>query len=227
MFKKLVLFIVLALALAGSVSAATYYWDNNADDGLWVTTDNWTDNRDDHSGGQVPTSSDTAYVYGTANLINEANCVIESGDNAVCTTLKIGQYSTGARLDVLGTGTLDNVGYAIWIGKSVSGGSQGSWLTVDGGTIDCSDLFIGAASGGVSVGYGGIIMKSGTININSEFKPGTYGSEPASVVGEVYIYGGTINVDTLVLHGGGHIYIDSGSLVLDSNVVSTCQDHVV
>ena len=134
----------LAFGVAGSVSEASYYWDNNYDDGLWVTADNWTDNRSDHSGGQVPTLSDNAYIYGTTNLINEANCVIGSGDSAVCKTLKIGQYTGGAALDVVGT--LDTGVYPTWIGATGSGGG-GSQMTVDGGTVDTDDLYIGTVGG--------------------------------------------------------------------------------
>ena len=59
MCKKLIylIFLVLALSLAGPVQAAEVYWTNLSSDGLWTNPANW-------EGFALPTVDDTARLYG-------------------------------------------------------------------------------------------------------------------------------------------------------------------
>ena len=58
------------------------------------------------------------------------------------------------------------------------------------------------------------------------FKPGTYGSDPGYVVGEVHLQGGQIYCTSLILHAGGHIYVGEGQLLLDGIQTTLAQQYV-
>jgi hypothetical protein len=220
----------LVVSLFGAVFGV-HYWDNNADDGVWVTVGNWRTDKYDSSmrASTLPSAGVLTYLLGDELAVNEANCVIGSGDNVATGSLKVGQYCWGARLDIDG-GTLNSSG-DWWVGyQPYTEENPGSWVTVkNGGSVTINGkLIIGARNTStlVSFGYGGIIVEDGTLTCTGTLYPGSYGSDPGHVVGELHLRGGDIYADGMVLHGGGHVYLGDGRLLLDGDVSAMVQGYV-
>jgi hypothetical protein len=167
---------VLMVALAGSVSAQTFQWDNGGETSLWSVAENWEPDG-------IPTAADIVQVY-----LPDANCVIDSTVAAECWTVSVGSTSDGTcYLDMTG-GTLnvatpDTAANGIQIGQNSQG--TGVFIMSGGLATAMSRLEVGVN------GTGTFIMRDGILDISGDkIEIG----KNANGVGKVYVEGGVINL---------------------------------
>jgi hypothetical protein len=220
--KTLFLFsFVLMLVLAGSSQAVTFVWDNGGASNLWNVPENW-----DPDG--VPTSSDEARIN-----IPDANCIIDSSVEAVCSTVYVDGNSvlnmTGGTLTMDGylqigqardsnsfmimtggvasMGTENQTNGRLWVGINGTGN-----LIMKGGEMNIYDKTeIGRNAGG---GVGNLYMEGGTINFNGNSADLEIGK---TGIGNIYMTGGVLNVQDYIkcgqeTGGSGNIYLDGGTI---------------
>jgi len=201
MGKKMICLISLALSFALLNSAsAVIFWDDGGPDHLWSTATNW-------SPDGIPTNLDAVSIDDPENT----HCEIEDGIIAECETLRVGNSSFTANLDIRG-GSLTATGAYVGVDNAIGHGI----LNMSGGVFATGSLQIGWR------GIGTLNMTGGTIELNDNLVvPGLTGS------GEVDLRGGTINASELRLTSdAGSMNINAGTLILDGNDIETIQTFI-
>ena len=201
MFKKMICLIslVLPLALCSSTSAMIF-WDDGGPDHLWSTVTNW-------SPDMIPTSIDPVSIDSPDNT----HCEIIEGIIAECETLRVGNSSFTANLDISG-GSLTASGAYVGVDNATGHGI----LNMSGGVFSTGSLQIGWS------GIGTLNMTGGTIELSGNLVvPGLRGT------GTVNLLGGTINASDLRLTSDtGSMNITTGTLILDGDDTATIQTFI-
>ncbi len=122
--KNIHLLTVLTLLMSVFCTAAiANTWTNGSGNNLWTTGSNWN--------GGVPDSGDSAEI----SEITPDQCVIQSGDNAVCSTMNIGTSSSNPGYLVMTGGNLSTNGWFKVGRDSYNVGGNVSTFTMSGGTV--------------------------------------------------------------------------------------------
>jgi hypothetical protein len=213
--KRFILSFIL-LTLFVSTLSATHYWDNNANDGLWTTVGNWASSGRTASPrvatGSLPSAGILTYVYGPDWAVNDANCVINAGETAVCGQLKVSHYGNDGVLEIKGTLQVAT----IYLGVSADPPLPGWIKVIDDGVLDCAaNIIVGSATaGGVNVGHGVIYVDGGTVNCFT-IQLGTFGSiapDPIYTIGTLIAESGTINCYDIDLAEQSLVDINDGEI---------------
>jgi hypothetical protein len=202
MRKKMVhlISLVLVLASAGSLLAATINWDKGGDSPLWSVAKNWDTDT-------VPTAADTVQFY-----LPDANCVIDDTVAAECTTFVVGTgKAKPCYLDMTG-GTLTLSGN-FQIGQSSD--SNGVFI-LSGGTASSTggNLWVGIN------GYGTFIMRGGVLNIYTKIEVGK--NAPGN--GLFRMEGGVINLTgnssdlEIGKYGHGTLHMTGGEINVQDRI---------
>ena len=206
MCKKMIFLIslVLVLFLADNAPADTFIWDNGGEGSLWNVPENW-----DPDG--LPTDADDTRIN-----IPDANCIIDSSAAAECSALYVDSNST---LNMTG-GSLTMDGF-LRIGNAADSNSV---MIMSGGVANMGT--VNMTNGRLIVGYGGtgtLIMTGGEINVYDKVEIG----RDASGVGNVYVYGGTMNFADnstdleIGKYGTGAVYQYGGVINVQDNIKLT------
>lgn len=201
MLKRMIclMSLVLVLSLFSSASALIS-WDDGGPDHLWSTATNW-------SSDTVPTSIDPASIDSPDNT----HCQVEDGITAECETLRVGNSSFTANLDISG-GSLTAAGAYVGVDNAIGHGI----LNMSGGLFSTGTLHIGWS------GIGTLNMTGGTIELSDNLVvPGLRGT------GTVNLLGGTIYADDLRLTSDtGSMNITTGTLVLNGDDTEAIQTFI-
>lgn len=192
MFKKMMCLMSLALPfILFNNASAMIFWDDGGPDHLWSTETNW-------SSDTIPEAIDPVSIDSPDNT----HCEIEDGIIAVCETLRVGNSSFVANLDISG-GSLTASGAYIGVDNAIGHGI----LNMSGGLFSTGTLHIGWS------GIGTLNMTGGTIELSSNLVvPGLRGT------GTVNLLGGTIYADDLRLTSeAGLMNITTGTLILNGD----------
>jgi len=201
MFKQMMCLMSLALPLILLNSAsAMIFWDDGGPDHLWSTATNW-------SPDNIPTSIDPVSI----DYPDNTHCQIEEGIIAECETLRVGNSSFIANLDISG-GSLTATGAYIGVDNAAGHGI----LNVSGGLFSTGSLQIGWS------GIGTLNMTGGTIELSGNLVvPGLRGT------GTVNLLGGTINASDLRLTSDtGSMNMTTGTLILDGDDTAAIQTFI-
>jgi hypothetical protein len=231
--------VVLALA---AFASANHYWDNNTGDGNWMTLTNWSSTKGNiHTPvPSLPASGVLTYVLIPANQevasppAADANCTIPLGQVTATGDLKVGNYpqldKTG--VDIYVYGTLNTSG-TIWLAASRNADvNNPSSLIIDGGQVDATgSVYLGARDETTleALGNAKIYIDNGAV-LNAR-SLGLFNCVAApQIVGEVYLYDGTINLGIGGLTGiNSSIRIDisdSGVIYLVGDKAAEVQTYV-
>jgi len=179
---------IFLLALVSSNLAADIHFDGQADDGLWSTATNW-------SNDNVPTAADSVKAivepgYGPAinSLTAEANFV------------DVGAWGWDGELTITSNGSL-----AVDTDLTIAVGSQETGVFNCYGEVSIDRYFIVGA-----VGSGLFNMYDGNIDVGTQMNIAT-----DTGLGHVSLHGGTITSDNLGLNGDGTCTMDitQGTLI--------------
>ncbi len=201
MFKKITYLISLVLLLVQFESAsAQIMWTDSGPDHLWSTIANW-------SPQNLPTSLDAASIDSPDNT----HCQITDGITAECETLRVGNSSFTANLDISG-GSLSAAGAYVGVDNSIGHGI----LNISGGLFSTGSLQVGWS------GIGTVNMTGGTIELTDNLVvPGLTGT------GTVNLNGGTINASDLRLTSdSGLLDITRGTLILEGDDTEIIQTNI-
>jgi hypothetical protein len=201
MFKKTTFLISLVLLLVQFESAsAQIMWSDSGPDHLWSTATNW-------SPQNVPTSLDAASIDSPDNT----HCQITEDIIAECETLRVGNSSFTANLDISG-GSLTATGAYVGVDNSIGHGI----LNMSGGLFSTGSLQVGWS------GIGTVNMTGGVINLNDNLTiPGLRGT------GTVNLNGGTIYASDLNLTSdSGLLDITRGTLILEGDDTEIIQTNI-
>ena len=201
MCKKMICLISLALPFVLLNSASgMIFWDDGGPDHLWSTVTNW-------SPDTIPTNIDPVSIDSPDNT----HCEIEDGIIAECETLRVGNSSFTANLDIRG-GSLTATGAYVGVDNAIGHGI----LNMSGGLFSTGSLQIGWGGTGTLNMTGGVIELSDNLVV-----PGQTGT------GSVNFLGGTINADDLrMTSASGSMNVTTGILILDGNDVETIQTFI-
>ncbi len=201
MFKKMTYLISLVLLLVQFESAsAQIMWTDNGNDHLWSTVANW-------SPQTLPTSLDAASI----DSPEDTHCEITDAITAECETLRVGNSSFTANLDIIG-GSLSAAGAYVGVDNATGHGI----LNISGGLFSTGSLQVGWR------GIGTVNMTGGTIELTDNLVvPGLTGT------GTVNLNGGTINASELRLTSdSGLLDITRGTLVLEGDDTEIIQTNI-
>jgi len=205
MCKRLVYLMCFVLVL-GSINntlAVDKQWDNEGNDRLWRTANNW-----DPDG--VPTSDDKVCPRYGAEIDGP---IIDSATDAVAHLVVIGDWWCGAEetLDMTG-GTL-TVGEWMIMGYNPNGYGT---FTLDDGTVNIgTNMVVGRA------GKGYAYINGGTLNITGFLRVG----ELNGCLGRMTLAGGTVNTGSLDIAeyeegADGVMDIAGGTLIIDGDQIA-------
>jgi hypothetical protein len=201
MFKKMTCLISLVLLLVQfECASAQISWSDSGPDHLWSTVANW-------SSQIVPTSMDSASIDSPENT----HCEITDGITAECETLRVGNSSFTANLDISG-GSLTAAGAYVGVDNSTGHGI----LNISGGLFSTGSLQVGWR------GIGTVNMTGGTIELTDNLVvPGLTGT------GTVNLHDGTINASELRLTSdSGLLDITRGTLILEGDDTEIIQANI-
>ncbi|KPK34143.1 MAG: hypothetical protein AMJ65_18775 [Phycisphaerae bacterium SG8_4] len=201
MVKKMTCLVTLVLLLVQfETASAQTMWSDSGPDHLWSTAENW-------SPQSVPTNMDPASIDSPDNT----HCEIQDGIEAECETLRVGNSSFTANLDISG-GSLTAAGAYVGVDNGIGHGV----LNISGGLFSTGSLQVGWR------GIGTVNMTGGTIELNDNLVvPGLTGT------GEVNLNGGTIFASELRLTSdSGSLDITKGTLILDGNDLEVIQTNI-
>ncbi len=181
-------------------ASAQILWSDSGPDHLWSTAANW-------SPQTIPTSLDSASIDSPDNT----HCEITDGITAECETLRVGNSSFTANLDISG-GSLTAAGAYVGVDNSTGHGI----LNISGGLFSTGSLQVGWR------GIGTVNMTGGTIELNDNLVvPGLTGT------GTVNLNGGTINASELRLTSdSGLLDITRGTLILEGDDTEIIQTNI-
>jgi len=196
--KCLTALVLLAVQLESA--SAQILWSDSGPDHLWSTADNW-------SPQTIPTSLDSASIDSPDNT----HCEITDGITAECETLRVGNSSFTANLDISG-GSLTAAGAYVGVDNSTGHGI----LNMSGGLFSTGSLQVGWS------GIGTVNMTGGVINLNDNLTiPGLRGS------GTVNLNGGIIYASDLNLTSeSGLLDITRGTLILEGDDTAVIQTNI-
>ena len=201
MFKKMTCLVSLVLLLVQFESAsAQTFWGDGGPDHLWSTIANW-------SPQTIPTSLDSVSI----DSPEDTHCEIQDGIDAECETLRVGNSSFAANLDISG-GSLTATGAYVGVDNGIGHGI----LNISGGLFSTGSLQIGWR------GIGTLNMTGGTVELSDNLVvPGLTGT------GTVSLRGGTINASELRLTSdSGSLDITLGTLILDGDDTAIIQTNI-
>jgi hypothetical protein len=205
MFNKIVIVCLVVLSICSSAFAATW---------LGSVSRAWNDGANWDIG--IPPTQDEMALIGSM-----PGPVVDSGTTAVASAVRIG-ISAGedGAVEVNGGTLTSKSGSRIDIGYDV--GKSGT-LTINSGTVTSgSSVYVGKN------GPGTLNMNGGTLNATVSGTALTI-AQPVSSVGQVYLYGGTINcADLSMAPNGGTAAMDItyGVLIINGDKTPTIDIYV-
>ncbi|MBN2455115.1 MAG: PEP-CTERM sorting domain-containing protein [Sedimentisphaerales bacterium] len=208
MQKKLLLMLscVLVFCLTGSTLAVNVWWYGADDDGDWFNGNNY-------SNSAVPLS-DTGVNWSVSGL-SKAPIDISSGA-ALCSSLwSYNESNTHTTMTISG-GSITGTGYLLTGTGSLSGKST---FYLEDGTITFPRVIVGhnIYSGATDKGY--LHMTGGTLNATSSLE-----LHKADSLGQLNLYGGTINAGVLYMDTGHLLDITEGVMYLDGDQTDAGDD---
>ena len=222
MSKRLInlIFFILVLCLVDNVQAQDATWTDASGDHDWFTPENWSEFPTEAHWAKVrnglpgPTIAEEGAIARRVHVgYSEGGALTVDGGTLVITEddLRLGKND--------GEGILNMISGSISIDRDLDmGDGDPGIVNMSGGMIDVGDdLELPNAADST----GTLNMTGGTINIADNFDM----LEPGPVV--VHLDGGMIIVGgDLQLDDAGEFDITAGTLIINSNVVSTVQEYI-